>query len=216
MPKKYERTANFIDVETGEVFSAKRGTKQYEKYKAKGYLTREQVSHRKEYQPDIIEPPEDTYTDVDEKELLLDRVSVMYDVIFGKVEDIPNERYFHQTHSYVDFTEEKQKLFNAIDDFYADLDNPITFDKYIDDNMPGIEGLIDIIKHDSDQYVVFNAFTQLLTLLQGGTLSNAMSKLLGDLGDWQGSYSGWYEKSSRYSDTFSRTIWKIYNKEKCT
>lgn len=205
-----QRYATLRNVDTGETVRVLRGTDEYQYYKDEGWLSNEQVSHRKEYredyQPDYIDEPEDTYTDVDEKELLMDRVSVMYDVVFGKVDDIPNERYFHQTHSYVDFTDEKQKLFNAIDDFYADLDNPVTFDKYIDDNMSGIEGLIDIIKRDSDQYVVFNAFTQLLTLLQGGTLSDTMSKLLGNMEDWQGSYQGWYEKSSRYSDTFSRTI----------
>lgn len=205
-----QRHATMRNIETGETVEVLRGTEEYERLKQEGWLSNEQVSHRKEYredyQPDYIDEPEDTYTEVDEKELLMDRISVMYDVIVGKVDDIPNERYFHQSHSYVDFSEEKQKLFNAIDDFYAQLDNSVSFDKYIDDNMSGIEGLIDIIKHDSDQNTVFNAFTQLLTVLQGGTLSDAMSKLLGNMGDWQGSYSGWYEKSSRYSDTFSRTI----------
>lgn len=205
-----QRRATMRDIDTGETRRVLRGTEEYEQLKQEGWLSNEQISHRKEYQeyyqPDYIDEPEDTYTEVDEKELLMDRISVMYDVIAGKVDDIPNERYFHQSHSYVDFTEEKQKLLNAIDDFYADIDNPVTFDKYIDDNMSGIEGLIDIIKHDSDQYTVFNAFTQLLTILQGGTLSETMSKLLGNLDDYQGSYSGWYEKSSRYSDTFSRTI----------
>jgi len=145
-------------------------------------------------------------TDVDEKELLMDRVSVMYDIVVGRVDDIPEGRYFHKARTFVDFSEQKQMLFNAIDDFYGELDNTLSFDNYIESNMSSINDLIEIIKHDSDQDTVYMVFTQLLNILQGGSMSETMSKLLGNLDDYQGSYSGWYEKSSRYSDTFSRTI----------
>lgn len=205
-----QRRATMRDIDTGETRKVLRGTEEYEQLKQEGWLSNEQISHRKEYredyQPDYIDEPEDTYTDVDEKELLMDRVSVMYDIVVGRVDDIPEGRYFHKSRTFVDFSEQKQMLFNAIDDFYAELDNTLSFDNYIDSNMSSINDLIEIIKHDSDQDTVYMAFTQLLNVLQGGSMSETMSKLLGNLDDYQGSYSGWYEKSSRYSDTFSRTI----------
>ena len=204
-----QRRATMRDIDTGETRKVLRGTEEYEQLKQEGWLSNEQISHRKEYQedyqPDYIDEPEDTYTDVDEKELLMDRVSVMYDIVVGRVDDIPEGRYFHKSRTFVDFSEQKQMLFNAIDDFYAELDNTLSFDNYIDSNMSSINDLIEIIKHDSDQDTVYMAFTQLLNVLQGGSMSETMSKLLGNLDDYQGSYSGWYEKSSRYSDTFSRS-----------
>lgn len=205
-----QRRATMRDIDTGETRKVLRGTEEYEQLKQEGWLSNEQVSHRKEYQedyqPDYIDEPEDTYTDVDEKELLMDRVSVMYDIVIGRVDDIPEARYFHKSRTFVDFSEQKQMLYNAIDDFYNELDNTLSFDNYIDSNMSSINDLIEIIKHDSDQDTVYMAFTQLLNVLQGGSMSETMSKLLGNLDDYQGSYQGWYEKSSRYSDTFSRTI----------
>lgn len=205
-----QRYATMRNIDTGETVKVLRGTEEYEQLKQEGWLSNEQVSHRKEYredyQPDYIDEPEDTYTEVDEKELLMDRVSVMYDIVVGRVDTIPEARYFHKSRSYVDFSEQKQMLFNAIDDFYNELDNTLSFDNYIDRNMSDINDLIEVIKHDSDQDTVYMAFTQLLNVLQGGSMSETMSKLLGNLDDYQGSYQGWYEKSSRYSDTFSRTI----------
>ena len=204
-----QRRATMRDIDTGETRKVLRGTEEYEQLKQEGWLSNEQISHRKEYredyQPDYIDEPEDTYTDVDEKELLMDRVSVMYDVIVGKVDDIPNERQFHRPSRYVDFSEEKQMLFNAIDDFYAELDSTLTFDEYIEKVIPTVDGLIEIIKHSSDQDTVYMAFTQLINILQGGSMSETMSKLLGNMDEYQGGYSGWYERSSRYSDTFSRS-----------
>lgn len=205
-----QRYATMRNIDTGETVKVLRGTEEYEQLKQEGWLSNEQVSHRKEYredyQPDYIDEPEETYTEVDEKELLMDRISKMYDIVVGRVDDIPEGRYFHKSRTFVDFSEQKQMLFNAIDDFYAELDNTLSFDNYIDSNMSSINDLIEIIKHDSDQDTVYMAFTQLLNVLQGGSMSETMSKLLGNLDDYQGSYNGWYEKSSRYSDTFSRTI----------
>lgn len=205
-----QRRATMRDIDTGETRKVLRGTEEYEQLKEEGWLSNEQISHRKEYredyQPDYIDEPEETYTEVDEKELLMDRVSIMYDIVVGRVDDIPEGRYFHKTKSFVDFSEQKQMLFNAIDDFYSELDNTLSFDSYIESNMSSINDLIEIIKHDSDQDTVYMAFTQLLNVLQGGSMSETMSKLLGNLDDYQGSYNGWYEKSSRYSDTFSRTV----------
>ena len=204
-----QRRATMRDIDTGETRKVLRGTEEYEQLKQEGWLSNEQISHRKEYQqdyqPDYIDEPEDTYTDVDEKELLMDRVSLMYDVIVGKVDDIPNERQFHRPNRYVDYSEEKQMLFNAIDDFYAELDNTLTFDEYIEKVIPTVDGLIEIIKHSSDQDTVYMAFTQLINILQGGSMSETMSKFLGNMDEYQGGYSGWYERSSRYSDTFSRS-----------
>lgn len=201
-----QRKASMHNTETGEIRVVMRGTEEYEQLKQEGWLSKEQISHRKEYredyQPDYIDEPEESTIDVDESDLLKDRISEMYDVIVGKIDEIPNERYFHKTKTPVDFSEDKQMLYNAIDDFYADVDDTFRFDKYIEQVLPSVESLIEIIKFDSDQNTVYYAFTQLVNLLQGGTISDSMSKLLGNLNDYNGGYNGWYERSSRFSDMF--------------
>lgn len=201
-----QRRARMTNVETGEERQVLRGTQEYEELKKEGWLSKEQISHRKEYredyQPDFIDEPEEETIDLDESELLKERISEMYDVIREKISAIPDERYFPKIKTTLDFTEEKQQLFNVVDDFYADLDNDFEFDRYIEKVLPSVEGLIDIIKFDSDQNMCYYAFTQLMNILQGGSLSDLVSKILGNMNDYNGSYSGWYERSSRFSDIY--------------
>jgi len=60
-----QRRATMRDIDTGETRIVLRGTEEYEQVKEEGWLSNEQISHRKEYredyQPDYIDEPEDTY-----------------------------------------------------------------------------------------------------------------------------------------------------------
>lgn len=201
-----QRRARMINVDTGEEIQVLRGTPEYEELKEEGWLSREQISHRKEYredyQPDFIDEPEEDIIELDESELLKDKISEMYDVIRGKIESLPDERYFHKTKQPKSLLEDKDMLLNAVDDFYADVDNDFEFDRYIESILPSVENLLNLITYDSDQSTVEFALTQLMNLLQGGTLSSSMSKLLGNMQEFNGSYSGWYERSSRFSDIY--------------
>ena len=223
-----KRKVTLTNLITGKQEIVSRGTKKYEQLKQRGYLSKQQLSHyseektkdyieeqlkkpqykqhREAFEPTYVDEPEPTYIDVDEVDLLKDRISEMYDLIVGKLENIPNERYFGQTKSYVDFSEQKQMLLNAVDDFYAEVDDNFEFDRYVEKILPTVDTLINIITHSSDQDTVEYALTQLMVVLQGGSLDVSMAKTLGNMMDYQGSGNGWYEKSSRYSDNFSRTI----------
>lgn len=201
-----QRRARMVNVDTGEEMQVLRGTPEYEELREQGWLSREQISHRKEYredyQPDFIDEPEEETIELDESELLKDKISEMYDVIRGKIESLPDERYFHKTKQPMSLLEDKDMLLNAVDDFYADVDNDFEFDRYIESILPSVENLLNLITYDSDQSSVEFALTQLMNLLQGGTLSSSMSKLLGNMQEYNGSYSGWYERSSRFSDIY--------------
>lgn len=196
MPKKYGRRANFVDVDTGEMFSAKRGTKQYEKYKSKGYLTREQISHRKEYQPDIIEPPEEEYTDypeADDKEMLKQKIEDMYNSITQELDKIPDEKYV-KGRIWIDLRDSKQMLFNLVDDLYAKAESDDDANSYLIFIMPVICSLVEAVRHASTQEDVETHISQLASALSGGAIDLSLAKALGNLGDYQGNdYLGWYQ-----------------------
>lgn len=205
MPKKYGRTANFIDVDTGEIFSAKRGTKQFDKYRERGYLTKEQVSHRKEYQPDIIEPPPEEYTDypeADEQEMLKERIEDMYQSIWNKLGEIPDDKLVVDTVSrktyYINLMDSKQELINALDELYSEAESDDEVNAYLKTMLPKIEQIVtDIAEHDSKQSDVQNHLTLLANILSQGTMSDPLSKSLGNMFDYQGNnYSGFHQYGS--------------------
>lgn len=205
MPKKYGRTATFIDVDTGEFFSAKRGTKQFEKYRSKGYLTREQISHRKEYQPDITEPPEEENTDypeADEQELLKERIEDMYQKIWNKLGDIPDEKLLINTSTrekyYFNLENSKQELINALDTLYEEADNDNAVNTYLKNMLPTIEQLVtDIADHDSKQSDVQDHLTQLANVLSMGVMTEELQQSLGNMFDYQFSnYQGYHQNGS--------------------
>ena len=205
MSKKYGRTANFIDVDTGEFFSAKRGTKQFEKYRSKGYLTREQISHRKEYQPNITEPPEEENTDypeADEQELLKDRIEDMYQKIWNKLGYIPDNKFVVDVQSrkkfYINLEDSKQELFNALDNLYEEANNDDGVNKYLQDHLDLIEKLVtDIADHDSKQSDVQDHLTQLANVLAMGVMSVQMQQSLGNMFDYQfNDYQGFHQNGS--------------------
>ena len=117
-----QRKAFLTDVTTGETVEVLRGTPEYEQYKEQGYFSREQLSHRKEYQPDVIESPEEINTDypeADDRELLKNKIEDMYSDITDAIYEIPDEITTYENHkaNYIDLTDSKQMLLNMVDDF---------------------------------------------------------------------------------------------------
>ena len=196
MPKKYGRRANFVDVDTGEMFSAKRGTKQYEKYKSKGYLTREQISHRKEYQPDIIEPPEEENTDypeADDQELLKKKIEDMYNDVVQEINRIPDEKMV-KGRQWVDLSDSKQMLFNLVDELYANAESDDEANSYLKFILPVISSLVEAVRYSSTQEDIETHISQLASALSGGAIDLSVAKALGNMGDYQGNdYTGWYQ-----------------------
>lgn len=219
-----KRKATLTNLITGRQEIVSRGTKKFEQLKQRGYLSKQQLSHlstektqayieeqlekpqyksyREAYQPTFIDEPEETYVEVDEVELLKDRISEMYDKIISKIQSIPDERFIKKSRTYIDLSEQKQMLLNAVDDFYAEVDDTFQFDEYIKSITPMVDQLLIIILYDSDQGDVEYALTQLMVVLQGGSLDMSMAKTLGNLTEYQGSGTGYHTNSSQYSDKF--------------
>lgn len=211
--KTKRRIANLTNVETGEFASALRGTREYNKLKKQGYLSREQMSHRKEYKkpdyyvPDYIEEPEETYTDypeADEQELLKERIEDMYNAITQKIDEIPNEKitYEHHQANFNDLTDSKQELLNMVDDLYAESDNDLV-NQYIKTVLPKISSLVEAIYYDSDSDTIEFHISMIANLLnKGQALTFEQASTLGNASDFTGRPLGWYEKSSMLRERF--------------
>lgn len=197
-----QRKAFLTDVLTGETVEVMRGTPEYEQYKQQGYISREQMSHRKEYQPDVIESPEENYTDyphVDEKELLKERIDDMLDTIQGKIDEIPDEKqirhYYH-----IDLTEQKQMLHSMVDDLYAEAESDDEANLYLKTMYPTISDLVQLIIWDSTQEEVETHITMLAKVLERGSIDINTATILGRMGEYNGGQYGWYEQSSRFTE----------------
>ena len=211
-----QRYAKMTNVETGESERVLRGTGEYEKLKQEGWLSREQISHRKEYQedwtPDYLDDEDfedwsddsvyDDFPDVDEEELLVNRIQDMFDQVYGVIQEIPNEKQIRR--NYVSLIDTKDTFVSLLKDLYAKADSDDDANAYLIMVLPTIEELVALIRWDSTQEDLDVHITQLATVLEGGALDSSLAKALGDTDSYQGVYSGWYEKGSRYSDTFSR------------
>ena len=200
-----QRIATMVDPQTSEVRKVLRGTPEYMDLKNSGWESQEQLSHKKyrsDYVPDYTEEPEETTTDVDERELLKDRISEMYDKVYGKIGDIPDEKFYHKTRTWVDYSQQKEVFYNMIDDLYAEMDSDFEFDKYIDSQMPTINALINVIIEDSDQYTVDMAITQLANILQRHSLDPMVSRMLGTNYDFFGEPLGVHSNSSNVKDRY--------------
>ena len=197
-----QRKAFLTDVLTGETVEVMRGTPEYEQYKQQGYVSREQMSHRKEYQPDVIESPEENDTDyphVDEKELLKERIDDMLDTIQGKIDEIPDEKqirhYYH-----IDLTEQKQMLHSMVDDLYAEAESDDEANLYLKTMYPTISDLVQLIIWDSTQEEVETHITMLAKVLERGSIDINTATILGRMGEYNGGQYGWYEQSSRFTE----------------
>lgn len=197
-----QRKAFLTDVTTGETVEVMRGTPEYEQYKQQGYISREQMSHRKEYQPDVIESPEENDTDyphVDEKELLKERIDDMLDTIQGKIDEIPDEKqirhYYH-----IDLTEQKQMLHSMVDDLYAEAESDDEANLYLKTMYPTISDLVQLIIWDSTQEEVETHITMLAKVLERGSIDINTATILGRMGEYNGGQYGWYEQSSRFTE----------------
>lgn len=202
-----KRKATLTDVETGHVVEVERGTPEYERYKEQGYISKEQMSHRKEYQPDEIESPEEINTDypqADEKELLKNKIEDMYNDITDAIYEIPDERTTYENHraNYIDLRDSKQTLLNMVDDLYAENDDDIT-NQHIKNVLPEILKYVEAIRYDSDGNNVEFYITRIAHLLNNGRpLSFYQASTLGNADTFKGNYTGWYDISSRVTDRY--------------
>lgn len=200
-----QRKAFLTDVFTGETVEVLRGTPEYEQYKEQGYLSREQMSHRADYQPDIIESPEETNTDypeADDRELLKNKIEDMYNDITDAIYEIPDERTTFENHkaNYIDLTDSKQMLLNMVDDLYAENDDDIA-NEHIKNVLPQILKYVEAIRYDSDGNNVEFFITRIAQLLNNGRpLSFYQASTLGNSTDFTGTPLGWYEKSSIFTE----------------
>ncbi len=200
-----QRKAFLTDVTTGETVEVLRGTPEYEQYKEQGYLSREQLSHRKKYQPDVIESPEEINTDypeADDRELLKNKIEDMYSDITDAIYEIPDERTTYENHkaNYIDLTDSKQMLLNMVDDLYAENDDD-TANEHIKNVLPEILKYVEAIRYDSDGNNVEFYVTRIAHLLNNGRpLSFFQASTLGNADVFKGNYHDWYEINSRVTD----------------
>lgn len=200
--KTKRRFANLTNIETGEFSKVLRGTREYNKLKKQGYLSREQMSHRTEYKPDFIEsPPEENtdYPEADERELLKERIEDMLDTIQGKISEIPDDKLLRHYY-FIDLREQKQMFFSMIDDLYAQAESDDDANYYLKTMYPTIADLVQLIIWDSTQEDLDTHLSLLATVLQRGTIDLKTSEMLGRMGDYDGGVYGWYEQSSRFTE----------------
>lgn len=179
------RKATLTDILTGEFKTVERGTAEYYSLVQEGWLSKEQVSHRKpeqiypeEYQPDYIEP-EETETDypqTDIRDIIRDRIIDMYDTIRNILGEIPDEKQFFNRNGkymyYQDVTEEKYALLQMLDDLYGQSEDDEIVNQYLLDNQDKIAELTTLTIQDSEADK-FNAhITQLAIALNNGNAMN--------------------------------------------
>ena len=179
------RKATLTDILTGEFKTVERGTAEYYSLVQEGWLSKEQVSHRKpeqiyheEYQPDYREP-EETETDypqTDIRDIIRDRIIDMYDTIRNILGEIPDEKQFFNRNGkymyYQDVTEEKYALLQMLDDLYGQSEDDEIVNQYLLDNQDKIAELTTLTIQDSEADK-FNAhITQLAIALNNGNAMN--------------------------------------------
>ena len=200
------RRATLRDTETGETRRVYRDTKEYLKLKQKGWLSNEQISHRKEYQeqwtPDYTDDSfaddnwddnEEDYPTFDEKEALKQKIEDMYYNVTGELNDIPNEKYL-KGRIFYDLTDSKQMLLNIVDDMYAEAESDDEINAYYKTMMPVISELVIAIRNDSTQEELETHISQLASVLQRGAIGLDLAKSLGSMGEYNNQWDSYSAK----------------------
>ena len=202
--------------EMSEVVRVQRGTNEYEKYKQKGWISNEQIGHKKEYQqewtPDYIEEDiyedewddsEDDYPTFDEKEALKQKIEDMYADVVQEIDIIPNEKYL-KGRIFYDLSDSKQMLLNIVDDMYAEAESDDEINAYYKTMMPVISELVVVIKNDSIQEDLETHLSQLGSVLKRGALGLELSKALGSIGEYT---SQWDKYNSKFVNMGRKDEW---------
>ena len=210
------RRATLRDTITGETRTVYRDTSDYEKLKQQGWLSNEQISHRKEYQqewtPDYNDEDfyeddwddiEDDYPTFDEKEALKQKIEDMYADVVQEVDTIPNEKYL-KGRIFYDLSDSKQMLFNIIDDMYAEAESDDDINAYYRTMMPAISELVIAIRNDSTQEELETHISQLASVLQRGAISLELAKALGSMGEYT---SQWDKYNAKFVNMGRKDEW---------
>ena len=188
------RKATLTDIISGEFKTVERGTAEYYRLVQEGWLSREQVSHRKpedlypeEFEPDYIEP-EETETDypqTDIRDIIEERIRDMYDTISNILGEIPDEKqlYSRSTRTlYIrDTSEDRYVLLQMLDDLYGQTEDENIVNQYLIDNQDKIAELTTLVIRDSEAEELEAHLTQLAVALNNGNpLTPEMAKSLGE------------------------------------
>lgn len=204
-----KRKATLIDPETLEKAIVERGTPAYEQFKEQGYISKEQASHNEKYkdlfQPDEIESPEETntdYPDVDDKELLKQRIEDMYDTIMQRLDEIPDDKYVEG--KYIDLKDSKQMLFSLVDDLYAEAESDDAVNYYLKMMMAKIVDLVEAIYWDSTEVELDYHLSLLANILnQGKALTFEQASTMAESTEIRAYRPlGYHEKSSMLRDRY--------------
>lgn len=222
------RKAAFINLVTGETVKVTRGTKRFEQFKKRGYITKQQASHlsqeklesrtqeqlakpqykkyREQYQPTETPPPEETDTDyptITPDEIIRQRIDEMFERIDNSLRDIVNPAtYFihREPHPY-DLTDTKQELISMLNDLVGQSENLVLLDSYLISIEPKVAEYSNAIQYDSQKEDIDYHISLLAQLLNhGNALSFEKASSLGNMNDFNGVPLGWHEQSSRLSE----------------
>lgn len=210
------RRATLRDTMTGETRTVYRDTSEYQILKQEGWLSNEQISHRKEYKqdwtPDYLDDEyfendwdsiDDDYPTFDEKEELKQKIEDMYSDITQQIDDIPNEKFL-KGRIFYDLTDSKQMLLNIVDDMYAESESDDEINAYYKTMMPVISELVIAIKNDSTQEDLETHVSQLASVLQRGSISLDLAKSLGSMGEYN---SQWDKYSAKFVNMSRKDEW---------
>lgn len=110
--------------------------------------------------------------------------------IISKINELPDGRWVSYQ-VYLDFTSHKKYLISLIND-RADISSQYnTLDKYINylkDNEDRIIHNLDVIMHDSNEYVIMGAFNELAEILKGSALSFEEAEMIEELNQYYESF----------------------------
>ena len=222
------RKATFINLVTGETFKVTRGTKKFETFKKRGYITKQQASHlsqekiqtrtqeqlkkpqykkyREQYQPQETPAPEETNTDyptITPDEIIRQRIDTMFDRLDTSLRDIENPTvyYIRRTPHQYDLTDAKNELISMLNDLVGQSDNLELLDRYLMDIEPMVAEYSNAIQYDSTKEDIDTHLLLLAQLLNNGrALTFEKAKSFGNIHDFTGTPNGWYENSSRVSE----------------
>ena len=199
-----------------EVQRVPRGTLEYEKLKQNGWISNEQIGHKKEYReewtPDYtdddyydeyVDDYEDDYPTFDEKEALKQKIEDMYGAVTGEIDEIPNEKYL-KGRIFYDLTDSKQMLLNIVDDMYAEAESDDDINAYYKTMMPVISELVIAIRNDSTQEELETHISQLASVLQRGAISLDLAKALGSMDEYKGD---WDKYSAKFVNMGRKDEW---------
>ena len=210
------RKAHLISLITSEMKEVERGTSEYYKLVQEGWLSQEQLSHRKaqeiypeDYQPDFIEEPEEDNTDyptTEIRDIIENRIIEMYDTILNVLGDIPIEKQVYSRGIkrvvIMDLSESKEELLNMLDDLYAQSEDEDTVNQYLLENESKIAELTIAVINDSEAEQVEYHLSLLALALNGGNpLSMEQAKRIAE------------EIDKGLANTRARQSQKLYKRE---